>query len=537
MKRTLLSASLVIMASVAFAQETYDNAQLATEDLNGTARYIGMGGAMEALGADISTINTNPAGIGMFRKSWVGISGGLTAQSGDKYNGISSTNGVTNVDFNQMGFVYSSQTNGNSWFNLAFNYHKSRNFNQIMTAVNSLNDASNNKMSYISYLGRDLSLVDRDLWINKGYDSRWDYATDMEYINDDVVGQTLGGYSAANGYVGRYDNHGYVSNFNFNFSGNIHNRIFVGVSLGLKSVNYYNDNYYDESLVDVNNYAHGTYNLSESRNITGSGFDIKFGAIFLPVEDSPFRIGLYLHTPTWYDLECTRDLNVAAQFNDYNLSATKRYKYDYYYKITTPWKFGISMGHTINNIVAIGATYEYADYSSIKNKLVEYDDYGIYYKDETMDRNTKSSLKGVHTAKIGIEVKPVPEVAIRMGYNYVSPAFKTTANKSYLTDIEYSDASIGRSYTTYDYINWKATNRLTFGLGFAISENFNLDISYQYSMQKGEYHPFNDINDVSTYSLVAGKEEYTTFKYSNIGTPTTVKNTRHQINATLGYRF
>src|SRR5574344_1467786 len=190
MKRTLLSASLVIMASVAFAQETYDNAQLATEDLNGTARYIGMGGAMEALGADISTINTNPAGIGMFRKSWVGISGGLTAQSGDKYNGISSTNGVTNVDFNQMGFVYSSQTNGNSWFNLAFNYHKSRNFNQIMTAVNSLNDASNNKMSYISYLGRDLSLVDRDLWINKGYDSRGDYATDMEYINDDVVGQT-----------------------------------------------------------------------------------------------------------------------------------------------------------------------------------------------------------------------------------------------------------------------------------------------------------------------------------------------------------
>ena len=29
------------------AQETYENAKLAGEDLNGTARYVGMGGAME----------------------------------------------------------------------------------------------------------------------------------------------------------------------------------------------------------------------------------------------------------------------------------------------------------------------------------------------------------------------------------------------------------------------------------------------------------------------------------------------------------
>lgn len=48
------------------AQETYENAKLMKGDLNGTARYVGMGGAMEALGADISTISTNPAGIGLF---------------------------------------------------------------------------------------------------------------------------------------------------------------------------------------------------------------------------------------------------------------------------------------------------------------------------------------------------------------------------------------------------------------------------------------------------------------------------------------
>ena len=62
------------------AQETYENAKVSAQDLNGTARYVGMGGAMEALGADISTISTNPAGIGLFRKSAVSTSFGIVSQ-------------------------------------------------------------------------------------------------------------------------------------------------------------------------------------------------------------------------------------------------------------------------------------------------------------------------------------------------------------------------------------------------------------------------------------------------------------------------
>ena len=67
------------------AQETYENAKLTGSELNGTARYVGMGGAMEALGADISTIATNPAGLGLFRHSTISASGGMVSQ----YNGNS----------------------------------------------------------------------------------------------------------------------------------------------------------------------------------------------------------------------------------------------------------------------------------------------------------------------------------------------------------------------------------------------------------------------------------------------------------------
>ena len=82
MKRLLFTiATATTRSANVLAQETYDNAPIATKDLNGTARYVGMGGAMEALGADISTMGTNPAGIGLFRKKAVSVTFGVNTLS------------------------------------------------------------------------------------------------------------------------------------------------------------------------------------------------------------------------------------------------------------------------------------------------------------------------------------------------------------------------------------------------------------------------------------------------------------------------
>ena len=106
-KYIFIAAALLSATSVV-AQETYENANLITEDLNGTARYVGMGGAMEALGADISTISSNPAGIGLFRHSTANISGGLITQSGAP---SFAKGDKTNASLDQIGFVYSMKTN------------------------------------------------------------------------------------------------------------------------------------------------------------------------------------------------------------------------------------------------------------------------------------------------------------------------------------------------------------------------------------------------------------------------------------------
>ena len=94
-------------------------------DVIGTARFVGMGGAMGALGADMSVIGWNPAGIGLFRKSDVSISfGGLWNK-----NHIEEESRGSGT-FDQAGFVYSIKTESNvcPYVNLAFNFQKKKNF-------------------------------------------------------------------------------------------------------------------------------------------------------------------------------------------------------------------------------------------------------------------------------------------------------------------------------------------------------------------------------------------------------------------------
>ena len=145
MKRIYIAVLALAVVLPAAAQDTYESGRLLMNDLNGTARYVGMGGAMEALGAEISTISTNPAGIGLFRHSTVSVSAGLVSQQDSKEFG--GKNG-TKMSFDQLGLVYSSRVSRSSFVNVGFNFHKSHNFNQILSAANSLRNASLNMLSY-----------------------------------------------------------------------------------------------------------------------------------------------------------------------------------------------------------------------------------------------------------------------------------------------------------------------------------------------------------------------------------------------------
>jgi hypothetical protein len=175
-------------------------------------------------------------------------------------------------------------------------------------------------------------------------------------------------------------------------------------------------------------------------------------------------------------------------------------EFDYSYR--TPWKFGISMGHTIGNYFAVGAEYEYQDLSTAK-----YSDIDGYASEYFRYANnvTKETLRGQHTLKVGAEFKPVDTFAIRFGYNFVSSPFKKNAYRTLLYD---------DPYTETDFTNWGDINRLTFGIGYRYKTGY-IDLTYQYQMQKGDFYAFDDVN----------------LK------PTEISNNRSQLMATFGFRF
>ena len=101
-KKIVIMATALALTAGAFAQDIYQMASFSSEDLNGTARYVGMGGAMSALGADMSAMGTNPAAIGLYRKSDAAVTVGmLTLSEGEKFDG----KGKTRMSFDNIGIV------------------------------------------------------------------------------------------------------------------------------------------------------------------------------------------------------------------------------------------------------------------------------------------------------------------------------------------------------------------------------------------------------------------------------------------------
>lgn len=541
MKKYVIAISMLIALPVA-AQETYENANIVTEELNGTARYVGMGGAMDALGADLSTIASNPAGIGLFRSSQIAATAGLTTQQNAKdFHNASKTH----ANFDQIGFVWSSQESRNSFINVAFNYHKSRDFNYILSATQDVlsQQASQNALSYIKAIGD----MDADGWstiaINKGKsgysgDFYWTSQLDNLYYNAFIMGEGGAGFNMANAYNMNRASKGYIGEYDFALSGNIHDRVYLGLTVGLQDVHYKGYSEYTESLIGGGQPI-GNITVCDERKITGTGYNFRVGAIFRPIEDSAFRFGISFASPTFYDLTTSNYTYLVNNSQEQSASYPNYKASDSYdFRLYSPMKLGLSFGHTIGNYLAIGAVYEYADYGATNPRIKEgdyYDGYwGTYYsessRDNVMKEHTEQTLKGVSTIKLGVEYKPTPEVAFRLGYNYVSPMYNTDGFKD-----AYLDSYGTNVASATDYTNWKATNRFTLGLGYSYGKFF-ADLAYQYATQSGDFYPFMDayVDDCMGYD---DKGKLIVYPVDNYATRTEVDNTRHQFQLTLGYRF
>lgn len=541
-KFAVVMVCALVGTTIVSAQNLYDATRLMERDLNGTARFVGMGGAMGALGGDISTMGTNPAGIGIYRSNDVMTTFGFSnVGMKSNLNGSKMELDKFHGSFDNIGFVISSRIGNETplrFVNFGFNYRKVKSFNKNMALGGMMQDQFGGAMSqsdlfatlstglnetYLSsnaaftdgganaapWLGamalrtRVIGLKDADKNI---YDSNVGYVLDAE--GKPVYSPVMGEYTSRE--------RGGLHSYDFNIALNFQDRVYLGATIGGYSVDYSRNSIYRESYRgDISNYS-----LENWFDTSGSGVDFKLGIILRPFEASSFRIGAAIHTPTWFNLE---DRTSAIMTSDVDMNGSgsidkdELFEYDTMtfpgesktkYQLITPWKYNLSLGYTIGSAVALGAEYEYSDFASAKLK---YDD-GMKMQDETTQ--IKTGLKGVHTFRVGAEFKLAPEFSFRLGYNHMTAA---------MYDDTFKRIALNSISTSTEFSNLKATNNYTLGFGYKGSM-FYADLAYQLNTYKEDFYPFYN---------ESGRD----FETITVPDATKVTNTRSQVLLTLGLRF
>lgn len=507
MKKILYTTILAALASSqAYAQDAYDAANITTQDLNGTARYVGMGGALSALGADLTTIGTNPAGTALMRRNDCSVSFGgvFTSNAG----AMGQDRGRFSFDNASVVFAFPHDNSGEGlqFVNFGVGYNKGRNhIGNLFTGIDlDLDKGVFSQTNQIADMAEQCYKYDA-----------WGMLADMSAENTQkghehagIICEDEQGYFGIPAKEANYHRatYGSSSNVNVNLSFNVSDQFYFGAAVGIHSLGYSRQSFYEELGADGN-----YYDFTNFYNTSGEGVDIKLGFICRPIATSPFRFGVSVHTPTWYRLtdECTSELHLNDEFVMYGSSWDYGYELQYHFR--TPWKFNFSLGTTIGNNFAIGAEYELTDFSTGKY-TPNGGGYSAYFND--INKYIGESLKAQHTFRIGAEYKPIQPLSLRLGYNYVTSPY-------------YSDSYLSIPFdghkTETDYTNWGAINRITAGIGYRWS-TWYIDMAYQCQLQKGDFYAFDDYctdQKGNTYYLPA----------------TSISNNRSQILFTLGFKF
>lgn len=512
MKKIVNILALLIMAAQLNAQSTYNVIPLFSPDLTGTARFVGMGGAMSALGGDISTISTNPAGIGLYRSNDFNASVSMsTLNTKADFLGSELSKDKFLFSFDNIGVVFSGKFGGSNeslkFINIGVNYSRRNNFRKDFAMNGWYADEDGNALYSQQFQIQNLydnslpnlGAISSDSYYNPKYPWLPLLAADAGVID------TEGGIrylpTDANFYS---EDRGGINLVDFNLSCNINDRLYLGLTLGAQYVDYERYSMYGE-YDDL-----GTiYTLENWQKTEGTGLDVKLGAIFRPFEYSPFRVGLAFHLPTYYNLTDYSSAYMAGPdepdggYREMGTNWPEAYGDDYIvdYKVRSPWRMNVSTGYTFDDFLAVNAEYELVDYSSA---MMEYEDgYSMPDMDDEFDSNMQCS----HILRLGAEVKLDKNFSMRCGYNFISSAFKDNAWK-YISPYSANTAT--------DYTNTKDTNIFTLGLGYR-GKSFYFDAAYQCMLQDADFYTYVD----PEVSLPATK----------------VSDFRNKIVCTFGVRF
>ncbi len=567
MRKVIFTALVSLTVATAGAQTMYDGLTFSQNNYYGTARSIGMGNAMTAVGGDLGSIGINPAGSAVAGYSQFTITPNLTISSmSSSYSAYpidgsdiflnERTKNLARVTLPNIGATLNWSTGNSSGLTsitYGFLFNGTNDYTGQMLA-----GGTNDKTSYLSSMavaadGFDIDFLNgyRDANNNEINirDNAYYYADDRnQFAPWNVIANAQAGAIANYGdqkdpsyywrYIAATEGYNYTSekdeegnyiydvflrgnldqaygrkvtgskydailNVGFNFS----HKFFLGVNLGITSLNYNFDEYFKEAAQDPGKFPidfgekGGTYfdnyRTRYSYTAEGSGVYGKIGFLFTPVDG--VRLGAAVQTPTVMEINdrLRHDVNVNYTHSQFNGSAQTP-EGNYSYRLRSPYRLNAGAAFTFAGMALLSADYEMTDYSTMKfmSKEGNWDSSFDGVNDDIRD------CMGVsHMLRVGAEFKPVPELAVRAGYN-----FTTTPEYVYDGDLKTK---------LNDRIN-----AFSVGLGYSSNGSFFADIAARLTTLADEYiSPYANYLEGVDSPMILNKREI------------------YSITATFGWRF
>jgi hypothetical protein len=471
--------SILILAVVfghsikVFAQNEDDALRYSRLQYGGTARTIGLGGSFGALGADFSSLSTNPAGIGLYRRSEITFTPQVFFRNTSSgYLGNNSEDSRYAFNFQNFGLVFNGQTrhakkDTKGWKSFSFGIGMNRiaDFNTRTIASGRNGSGSFLDSFTASAQGKETEQFDR-------------FTTQMAYqtylinpINDSLNPNQY--FSVMPAGINKQQTKstsstGGINETAISFGGNYNNFLFWGATIGVSRIRYNHVSDFEERDID-DSVAVDNFVYAEEISTRGSGTNLKVGIIVMPMDW--FRIGAAVHTPTFYQLSETFDYSMSSSFDDgNNYSFADNGSFDY--NLRTPFRASGSLAIIIGKMGLVTGDVEFVDYRDASLRAVNY---------SFLNENAATATKyGAATNfRAGTEWK-IDRFSLRGGYAYMASPFSNKAwesatqtysigagyrDEDFFIDLAYYQSSMNRKIYLYDgdFNSNQVSEKLTWG--------------------------------------------------------------------------
>ncbi|MDX1941771.1 MAG: hypothetical protein SFU99_14520 [Saprospiraceae bacterium] len=453
--RVFYTLVILFCSSFLVAQNLTDALRYSALDFGSTARAVGSGSALGALGADFSVMSTNPAGLGWFRRSEFVFTPGVTTSNTQSKFLNSSNKGLTEdnrVVFNlsSLGAVITSRPRNTDWttVNFGIGFNRVADFNQKFYFQGASKGSIVNR--FLEIANSDVALNDFESNIAYNAESIYDidddgfYESDFELEPDAIINREQIVLSK-----------GSISELGMSLAGSYKDVALFGVTLGVPFVSFTEEKTYSE--IDNNNEVPFFDDLEYRENLTttGIGINLKAGVIVRPHQ--AIRLGVAIHTPTAYSLEDNYKSALTYNYTDGDaFTGQDSTEGLFEYKLRTPWRYIGSVGLIIGKMGFLSAEVESLDYG--KNRF-NFDTFAS--EERTANDSIINNLSDAMNIRLGGEIA-YDIFRFRAGYGlYYSPfASDDTVNnsfslgfgireQSFFMDLAYRRRSYSEGYIPY----------------------------------------------------------------------------------------